>query len=66
MVEGLIEMVASQVTPEMTGASTGWEERALQAKGTVPQGTGLVCWRNRSSGYWESGAAGRVLMLFEV
>lgn len=26
--EGLVEMVASQVTPEMTGASSGWKESA--------------------------------------
>lgn len=45
-------MVASQVPPEMTGASTGWEERALQAKGTAPQCTGLVCWRDRTNGHW--------------
>lgn len=35
--EGLIEMVVSQVAPELTRASTGWEERAPQDKGIAPQ-----------------------------
>lgn len=34
---GLVEVVATQVTLEMTEASSGWEERALQAKGTALQ-----------------------------